>query len=118
MFIEDVRELYGHENAHFYEPRDGEVALYLIKAGANINLQDEDLFTPLHFACMFSTMEVIEALLTKGADFNVKNNKMGTALDIAKARNSPDILALLEKYQNEKKKVILLKQNFAFFSFF
>ncbi len=42
---------------------DVEVARLLLEHGANVNVQDNDLWTPLHVAAACGTIEIVELLL-------------------------------------------------------
>jgi len=52
-----------------------EVAKALIKAGADLNLQNNDGATALHVAAFFGRKEIVETLLVHGADKNVRNSR-------------------------------------------
>ena len=56
--------------------------------------QDENLWTPLHWAAEGANGEVIRALLSLGADRSIKNNDGNTAEDIANAKDDdrPDTI--------------------------
>ncbi len=58
-----------------------EIALELIKAGADLNLTNNEGSTPLHTAAFFCRTEIVEALLENGADKNVQNNAGSTAIE-------------------------------------
>ena len=57
-----------------------EIAKKLIKAGADINLQNNDGSSPLHTAAFFCRIELVELLLKEGANKEVKNNSGATPL--------------------------------------
>ena len=54
------------------------------KYGSHIDLNFQDLngFTPLHFACKNSCFEIVEFLIKKGASININNDKGMTPLHI------------------------------------
>ncbi len=58
-----------------------EVAKALIKAGADVNIQNNEGSTALHSAAFLCRMEIVEALLENGADKNLRNNYGSTALE-------------------------------------
>lgn len=53
---------------------DLRVCSLLIKAGANINAQDFDGWTPLHAAAHWGQREACEVLLENMCDMGVRNN--------------------------------------------
>jgi len=57
-----------------YRSRDPvyvEIAKYLIEQGAELNYQDSDGFTALHYAAKEGLLEVVKLLVEKGADLEV-----------------------------------------------
>jgi ankyrin repeat protein len=55
----------------------------LIKAGANVNIKDDNGNTPIYWAAMGNS-KTLEVLIKAGANVNVKNNKGETPLDNAR----------------------------------
>ncbi|XP_078334832.1 uncharacterized protein LOC111105370 [Crassostrea virginica] len=51
-------------------------------------------YTPLHVACLHSTIEVIRLLLERHADVNMKDSTNRTALHYATLANRPDVVHL------------------------
>ena len=64
-----------------------DVVTFLIEHGANVDLQDEDGFTALHYACFDSAYidvgEMLGCLIENGADVNARTNEDCTPLMIA-----------------------------------
>ena len=54
----------------------------LIELGANINHQDKNGNTALHYAAMVDNAEICQLLLEKGADKNIKNSEDMIALEL------------------------------------
>jgi hypothetical protein len=69
--------------AALYDQR--EIAAYLIKAGAKINVQNNDGSTALHVAAFFCKPEILKILLKAGADKQIKNKYGDTPLKIVSA---------------------------------
>jgi hypothetical protein len=57
-----------------------EIAEYLIKSGADVNLKNNDGSTALHTSAFFCQVEIVEMLLKNGADKTITNNSGATAL--------------------------------------
>lgn len=65
----------------------------LIEKGANIELGDKDQWRALHHASTAdNTAEVIEYLISKGAEVNAKNIRGETPLDIVGSEESQKVL--------------------------
>lgn len=80
-------------------------AILFIKKGANVNftskgfLPSQGNWTPLHYAAEKGYADIVELLLKKGANPNIKTNKDGkTPLSIAKRDGHKNIIELLIKY--------------------
>ena len=69
--------------------------------GADINTKTDDYYTPLMYAAMFNTAEVVRFLIEHGADVNAQNFQRQTALLLIISQNSwpwhPDVISELAK---------------------
>lgn len=65
----------------------------MIGLGADVNVQDDQSKTPLHYyASDFEDfVDVLQVLIDGGADLNAKDNEGKTALDIATDKGNTDI---------------------------
>jgi ankyrin repeat protein len=70
----------------------------LLAAGEGINDKDWLGYTPLHWAVYFGYADLVELLVSKGADPNIKSDTGRHALEIAKAMAYPELEALLRKH--------------------
>lgn len=61
---------------------DYELVKELIKAGANINFQNEEGDTLLHIAVLNRNRKMLNLLIEVGIDLNIKNNINQTAFDL------------------------------------
>ena len=74
-----------------------EVLKVLIQAGADVNAKDFLGVTPIMRAAQYNNNpEVLRVLIQAGADVNAKNSKGETALDLARARNKPEFVSILQ----------------------
>jgi hypothetical protein len=83
-------------------PDKQKCTLLLLQAGANVNLRrkayidDVGGSTPLHLAILERNVDLVKALLAKGADVNAKRDDGSTPLDIADpTRVPPEIIDAL-----------------------
>ena len=73
-----------------------EVATLLLDKGADIDLRDQaNGFTPLHWAIHYGRHQMVEYLLEKGANTEIKNNNGHTALQAARAGRNDVIIGML-----------------------
>jgi ankyrin repeat protein len=61
------------------------VALTLVKAGANLNAKGLDDDTPLHDAAIVGNLKLVKMLVERGADPCFKNRKGRAPYDVAAA---------------------------------
>ena len=69
----------------------------LLDAGRDINAKDWLGYTPLHWAVYFGYPDLIELLVSKGADPDIQSDTGRYALEIARAMAYPELEALLSK---------------------
>ncbi|WP_291867717.1 ankyrin repeat domain-containing protein [Maribacter sp.] len=76
----------------------GDVSLVkgMIEAGEDINKKSQGM-TPAIFAARYNKAEILELLIANGADLKVKSNNGLSIMEIAKAANAKDVLAVLSK---------------------
>ena len=86
-----------------------EQILSLPKKLKNINFQDENGFTALHYSCDEGNFKIVKILLKINCETNIKNNEKKTPLHLASIRGFFDISkkliengALLNVYDSEK----------------
>ena len=77
-----------------------EVALALIEAGANVNLQNKEGSTALHSAAFLCRREIVKALLENGANKELKNNYGSTAYD-AVATPFSEVKAIYDQFSKD-----------------
>ena len=64
---------------------DDKVLTYLLDHHAEINRQDDDGKTPLHYALCCLNMKAAKFLVEHGADVNLRDKEGKTPLDLAEA---------------------------------
>lgn len=67
----------------------------MVKAGYNLNAQNEDGDTVLHYAVENGQCEVVRYLLKKGADYNLPNENQVTPLQLAVEKGLEEVLPLM-----------------------
>ncbi len=63
-----------------YRKRYDEIVRLLIENGANINVQNNEGYTPLYLAVVFEHFKSAQLLLDAGADVNIKDNDRESVL--------------------------------------
>ena len=65
--------------------------------GADVNVAQQDAFTPLHEAAQNGDRDIVGTLLAAGADSSAKLDSGETAADLARKHNHPELAPLLER---------------------
>ena len=60
--------------------------------------KDRDQNTPLHLACRYNTVDVLQYLLDKGADVTARNDRDMTCLDVAIEWEAGEVAKTLVKH--------------------
>ena len=68
---------------------------YLINAGAEFKVGDNEGWTPLHYACAGGHLDIVEHLVSLGADVNKVKNDGATPLHIAATHGQLDTVKYL-----------------------
>lgn len=76
--------------------RQREITALLLEHGADVNAAQADDFTPLHEAAQNGDLDLAQLLLRYGADAQARKADGQSALDLARAYQHPDVVALLE----------------------
>lgn len=103
----NAKDIYGYSSLHFrFTPQEvngsslrvipsnfREVAELLVSAGADINAPAKISkgYTPLMAACAVAPIEVVDYLLSKGANVEAKTDTGATAFSIAQATKRTDV---------------------------
>ena len=61
--------------------------------------KDSDGNTPLHLACRYNRLDVLQFLLDRGADVTVRNERNMTCVDVAIEWEAEDVAKTLVKHQ-------------------
>ena len=69
----------------------------LIESGAQIDVQDSNGDTPLHYACKYNNRYLVKILLEKGGDVSLKNHKGQTPLDVAAHEDHEIVKTIMQK---------------------
>ena len=81
----------------------------------DINSQNKDGYTPLHFAVINHNKSMVKKLLMKGADCNIKNNKLLTPEELEKENNYNSVKNIIKRNKFNYK--ILKYSNYTKFIF-
>jgi ankyrin repeat protein len=84
----------------------------VIRQSTNVNITDENGMAPIMYACQLNSIELVNLLLQKGADKNIKNNNGKRAKDFT---NNKEIRELLLNYifkTHNPQKLVKLLTNF------
>ncbi|KAA3681765.1 uncharacterized protein DEA37_0000614 [Paragonimus westermani] len=71
---------------------DYEFLEFLIKEGADINIQDNDGWTPLHAASSFGSEELVRLLLEHGADVSISSCETELPIDLSQNNSVTKLL--------------------------
>jgi len=74
-----------------------------IAKGANINAQDENGGTALHWAVFYEHGNIVRLLLMHGANPYIKDKNGITPIDVARINRKIKMLKIIEKYIKDKK---------------
>lgn len=83
----------------------------LLDYGARINAQDEDGWTPLHFACQSGSSDIVALLLSKGARPTISNSIEQTALHVAASNGRKEVVSVLLDSDNGQQLIGMLDGN-------
>lgn len=78
-----------------------------IEYGTDINKKFNGM-TPLMYAARYNKVKIIQYLLLKGADLNIKDSQGFTALKHAELSNANEAIAILKSSVNEQVKISLI----------
>ena len=84
-----------------------ETVKQLIESGTKVNKKLNGL-TPLMYAARYNKVEIIQYLLQKGADRDIKDSQGFTALNYAELSNAYEAIAVLKSSANEQVKISLI----------
>lgn len=80
---------------------DTEIVKKLIANGENVNRKSNGL-TPAMYAAKYNRVEILEFLISEGANLKSRCDRGYTALDYAKATNAKDAQKIIEAYLAKK----------------
>lgn len=87
MHVQPLHSAVAGKNLHITEE--------LLKAGANVNAQQQHDFTALHAAAQDGSLEMAELLLRYGASKGIQDDQGRTAADIARAAGHVELASIL-----------------------
>ena len=77
---------------------DRDVLKFLLKQGAQIDIQDDDGNSSLHIAVGLGHRVLVRQLISRGADVNLKNEAGNNPLQLAIASKNEEIIQLLQQH--------------------
>lgn len=94
-----VLEALGRRSQNIKRENIMNIIRLLLKKGADVNIQDEYLDTPLHLATSTDDSEIVEILLEHGADIFIKNENGLTPYDVAVEENNKEIKDMFDRHK-------------------
>lgn len=80
-----------------------ELVRSLLEQGSDPNYaQDDEGITPLHFAVLSNSLEIVELLYTAGANLDCETDEGESPLDLAKELKNKKMIALLIRLKHYK----------------
>ena len=107
----DVNQTGLHRKTPLFFVTDTECATLLIKAGADVNFQDDEESTPLHEAAKEGHVDVGRVLIEHGAKVNAVNNHKQTPLHVAAEKGRPLMCEILLNNGAELKALDVARRN-------
>jgi len=94
--------IYNSDMPNFRDPKSVQMRNVatlqtLLKAGIDVNMQDEYGWSPVHFAAASKPAGLMEILIENGADLELKTSTGLTVYDLAKKSNNESVIELLNK---------------------
>lgn len=83
--------------------RNLEAVAWLIGIGADPNIPEKDGWTPLFFAVFSNDAELCRLILEAGSDYHYRLSNGKSALDLARSRNAPDVIQVLEEHEERER---------------
>jgi ankyrin repeat protein len=81
---------------------DAELAKLSIEKGADVNLQDNNGYTPLMIAANFGHIDIVTLLVKNGADVKIQANNGETALSLAEKKGHEKVINFLKDIADNK----------------
>ena len=95
---DDFTQLHWACYSGYYYRGDVTKVLELVYVrGHNINVQDNDGNTPLHYACGNGYSDIVETLMLAGADETITNDEGKTPAQVAESEEHSELLKLLDR---------------------
>nr|CAD7409272.1 unnamed protein product [Timema poppensis] len=76
-----------------------DLVLYLLSAGASLQIADDDGDTALHYSAFGNQPDIMEVLLKRGADINATNKGKCSSLHVAVNKQHTQCASILLKYK-------------------